>query len=96
MKFYAECERMHALAIPIFNKISKHQLLLRDIKLNEGSIKGLQGCMMMNTNLIEKLFLDNNCLDAEDLEQILIGVNHQRPFNSLTISGSSFNEACAV
>ena len=51
--------------------------------------------MVMNRNLIEKLFLDNNCLDGDNLAHILNGVNYQRPFKSLTIAGSSFNEECA-
>ena len=81
--------------MPIFHKIQNNQLLLRDIKLNEGVIKGLLGCMMMNKNLIERLFLDNNCLDGDEMAQILTGVNNQLPFKSLTITGNNFNEACA-
>ena len=77
------------------NKIQNNKLLLRDIKLNPGIVKGLQGCMIMTKNLIEQIFLDNNCLDADDLAHILNGLNYQHPFKSLIVSGSTFDEECS-
>ena len=50
--------------------------------------------MIMQPNLIEKIFLDNNCLEATDLAHIINGLSYQRPFKSITISGSRFNEEC--
>ena len=97
LKFYLECQKNNALAIPLFNKIANHRMLLRDIKLNSGTAKGFQGCMIMTKNLIDKLFLDNNCLDGNDLAHILNGLTYQQPFKTLIIAGKSntFNEECA-
>ena len=98
LKFYKECHANQAVARPLFTKIQDHKLLLRDIIINSGIAKGLQASLLMDNSLIEKLFLDNNCMKGDDLAHILNGLTNQKPFKSLTIAGKSnrFNKECAI
>ena len=52
----------------------------------------------MDPSLIERLFLDNNCIKGDDLAHILNGMTYQKPLKSLTIAGYSnnFNTECAL
>lgn len=50
--------------------------MLRDIKLNSGDAKGLNDTLMYHPDLINKLYLDNNGLDGNQLALICEGINY--------------------
>ena len=64
VKYLKECFKDNSIIIPLLNKIVEHALLIRDTKITTGQAKGLQASMMLNTNLITKLYLDDNNLDS--------------------------------
>lgn len=48
---------------------------------------------MNHPNLINKLYLDNNGLDGDQLAAILEGLGYQKDIYNLTVQGSTVNEA---
>lgn len=83
------------MAKSILSKIINKQLLLRDLKLNTGDAMGLRENLMTEPDLINKLWLDANGLDGNQLAFILEGYGYQRQLFNLTIQGSSVNDNTA-
>lgn len=81
------------MAKPILSKIVDKALVLRDLKLNTGDAMGLRANLMSDPDLINKLYLDENGLDGNQLAFIVEGFGHQKRLNNLTIQGSHVNEA---
>ena len=76
VRYLKECLKDKSVIVPFLNKIIENALLIRDTKITSGQAKGLQGSMMINTNLISKLYLDDNNLDGSQLCTILNGLNY--------------------
>ena len=95
VEYYNECTKANSVAKSILSKIIDKQLVLRDLKLNTGDAKGLRDNFMNHQNLVNKLYLDQNGLDGNQLAYILEGFAQQKQLYNLTIQGSSFNEAGA-
>ena len=76
MKYLKECLKDKSIIIPLLNKIIDHALLIRDVNITTGQAKGLRANLMLNDNLIAKLYLDDNNLDANQLCLILDGVSN--------------------
>ena len=74
VKYLKECLKDNSLIIPIINKIIDKFLLVKDVKITTGQAKGLQANMEMNSDLIHKLYLDDNSLDGFQLSIILDGL----------------------
>lgn len=55
------------MAKPILSKIIEKQLVLRDLKLNTGDAMGLRDNLMNHRDLVNKLYLDENGLDGNQL-----------------------------
>jgi Ran GTPase-activating protein (RanGAP) involved in mRNA processing and transport len=94
IKFYMECIKDNAVALPIMTKIIDGQLLIRNTKLNSGLANALKGMLLLNKTLINKLYLDSNGLDGENLTQILQGIAVQNPMKVLIIQDNMVNEEC--
>ena len=76
MKYLKECLKDKSIIIPLLNKIIDRALLIRDVNITTGQAKGLRANLMLNDNLISKLYLDDNNLDANQLCLILDGVSN--------------------
>lgn len=92
MQYFAACEKNNSVAKPILSKIIDRALVLRDIKLNAGDAEGLRENFMMDPELINKLYLDQNGLDDTQLAIILDGFTYQSQLVNLTIQGNSVDE----
>ena len=66
------------MAKPILSKIIDKQLVLRDLKLNTGDALGLRDNLMNHQQLINKLYLDSNGLDGNQIAHILEGFSYQK------------------
>lgn len=64
VQYYNECTKANTVAKPLLSKIVDRRLVLRDMKLNTGDAMGLRDAFTHHTNLISKLFLDNNCMSG--------------------------------
>ena len=73
VKYYNECTKANSVAKPILSKIIEKQLVLRDLKLNTGDAMGLRDNLMNHRDLVNKLYLDENGLDGNQLSFILEG-----------------------
>ena len=92
VQYYNECTKANTVAKPILSKIIDKQLVIRDILLNVGDSKGLQDNLMYNPDLINKLYLDSNGLDGNQLANICEGLCYQKEIFNLTVQGNSLNE----
>jgi len=73
VQYYNECTKANSVAKPILSKIIEKQLVLRDLKLNTGDAMGLRDNLMNHRDLVNKLYLDENGLDGNQLSFILEG-----------------------
>lgn len=64
MQYYTACTKANSVAKPIMSKIIDKALVLRDLKLNSGDSMGLRDNMMTDPDLVSKIYLDQNGLDA--------------------------------
>lgn len=62
------------------------------MKLNSGDALGLRDNFFCDQDLINKLYLDQNSLDAEQLSHIIEGITQQKRIEVLMISGNAVNE----
>ena len=77
VQYYNECTKANSVAKPLLSKIFNKQLVLRDIKLNSGDANGLRDNFMHHPTLINKLYLDSNGLDGDQLAAIIEGLGYQ-------------------
>ena len=85
MQYYAACTKNNSVAKPILSKIIDKALVLRDLKLNSGDAEGLRDNFMMDPELIQKLYLDHNGLEDNQLAAILEGLKYQKQLINLSI-----------
>ena len=55
------------------------------MKLNSGDSRGLRDDLMNHNSLINKLYLDSNGLDGNQLSEIIEGLSYQKEIISLKI-----------
>ena len=55
------------------------------MKLNSGDSRGLREDLMNHDSLINKLYLDSNGLDGDQLAEIVEGLNYQKEIINLTV-----------
>ena len=78
VQYFQQCTQNNSVAKSILSKIINKQLLLRDLKLNTGDAMGLRENLMTEPDLINKLWLDSNGLDGNQLAFILEGFGYQK------------------
>ena len=93
--YYNQCTLNKTMAKSLLSKIVDKQLVLRDMKLNSGDSRGLRDDLMNHDSLINKLYLDGNGLDGDQLGEIVEGLNYQKEIINLTVQGSTMNEQSA-
>ena len=76
IQYFSACIQSKTVAKPILSKIMNKALVLRDMKLNTGDAMGLRENLMTDPDLINKLYLDENGLDGNQLAFILEGFGH--------------------
>ena len=85
VKFFKECMRDKTLALPIMTKIFDGVLIIRNFKINQGLARAIYGQLIIQNNRVQKLYLENNGVDGNQLALILEGISVQHAFSNLTI-----------
>jgi hypothetical protein len=57
--------RDNALALPIMTKIFEGVLIIRNVKINSGVAKAIQGQLKLKNDQVQKLYLEKNGVDGE-------------------------------
>jgi hypothetical protein len=77
--------RDKTLALPIMTKIFDGVLIIRNFKINQGLARAIYGQLIFQNNQVQKLYLENNGVDGNQLALILEGISVQHAFSNLTI-----------
>ena len=84
INYFKKCFEVKNLHLPILEKIYRKTLCLNEYTLSEGHCKGLaEACKYFNTNMVNRVLLNNCGIDGDEFSEILKGLQHLNDVKSI-------------